>query len=269
MIAELERAVAAEEPRLHFQPMYSMGTGAIEGVEALIRWQHPTRGLLYPADFLDVAESPELASPIGDWVLRAAAAQASAWRQELGDTPVMWVNISSNQLGHHHLTGVIERVLAESGLAPGMLGIELTERQLARREDEVTDELLKLREVGVSLAVDDFGMGYASLDYLRRFAFNVIKIDKSFVSGPQDRTNTAVTSSIITLAHSLDLTVVGEGVETAAQLNQLRTLGCEVAQGYFLQRPAVPQAITDVLRSRALSAAADSQHLEQLDLHRP
>ena len=269
MIAELERAVAAEELRLHFQPMYSMGTGAIEGVEALIRWQHPTRGLLYPADFLDVAESPELASPIGDWVLRAAAAQASAWRQELGDTPVMWVNISSNQLGHHHLTGVIERVLAESSLAPGMLGIELTERQLARREDEVTDELLKLREVGVSLAVDDFGMGYASLDYLRRFAFNVIKIDKSFVSGPQDRTNTAVTSSIITLAHSLDLTVVGEGVETAAQLNQLRMLGCDVAQGYFLQRPAAPQAITDLLRSRALSAAADSEHPEQLDLHRP
>jgi EAL domain-containing protein (putative c-di-GMP-specific phosphodiesterase class I) len=256
MVAELLRAVEDEELRLHFQPMYSMGNGAIVGVEALIRWQHPTRGLLHPADFLDVAEGPHLVTPIGDWVLHAAAAQATAWQREVGDqAPVMWVNISCDQLGRHHLTGVVERLLSESGLEPGLLGIEVTERQLARRVDDVAEDLLELRELGVALAVDDFGTGYASLDYLQRFAFDEIKIDRSFVSGLEDRTSAVVTSSIIALARSLDLTVVGEGVETQAQFDRLRMLGCDVAQGYLLHRPAVAETITAALHGRAQQPA--------------
>jgi EAL domain-containing protein (putative c-di-GMP-specific phosphodiesterase class I) len=255
MVAELERAVEAEELRLHYQPMYSLGTGAIVGVEALLRWQHPTRGLLHPADFLAVAEGPHLVTPIGDWVLHAAAAQASAWQRDVGEqAPVTWVNISCDQLGRHHLTGVVERLLTESGLAPGLLGIEVTERQLARRVDDVADDLLELRELGVSLAVDDFGTGYASLDYLRRFTFDEIKIDRSFVSGLQDRTDSAVTSSIIALARALDLTVVGEGVETQAQFDRLRLLGCDVAQGYLLQRPAVAELVSEALRGPSAAA---------------
>lgn len=185
--------------------MYGLESGEIVGVEALIRWQHPTRELLHPADFLEVAEGPHLVTPIGDWVLRAAVAQAAAWQRDVGGrAPVIWVNISCDQLGRHHLTQVVERLLSDSGLTPGLLGIEVTERQLARRIDDVADDLLELRELGVALAVDDFGTGYASLDYLRRFTFDEIKIDRSFVSGLQDRTNTAITSSIIALARWLE-----------------------------------------------------------------
>jgi EAL domain-containing protein (putative c-di-GMP-specific phosphodiesterase class I) len=256
MVAELLRALEEDELRLHFQPMYSLDTGAIVGVEALIRWQHPTRGLLHPADFLGVAEGPHLVTPIGDWVLETAAAQAAAWQRDVGDhAPVTWVNISCDQLGRRHLTEVVERLLSGSGLAPALLGIEVTERQLARRVDDVADDLLDLRQLGVALAVDDFGTGYASLDYLRRFGFDEIKIDRSFVSGLQDRTDSAITSSIITLARSLDLTVVGEGVETQAQFDRLRLLGCDVAQGFLLHRPAVADTITTALHGQAQQQA--------------
>lgn len=161
----------------------------------------------------------------------------------------MWVNISGDQLGRHHLTGVVAELLSATGVAPEYLGIEVTERQLARRADDVAADLSELHDLGVALAVDDFGTGYASLDYLRRFTFNEIKIDRSFVSGIQDRTNTAVTSSIIALARSLDLVVVGEGVETQAQYDRLRTLGCPVSQGYLLHRPAPAEIIGHALRN--------------------
>jgi len=256
MVAELRRALEDDELRLEFQPMYRMQTGTIVGVEALIRWQHPTRGLLYPAEFLDVAEGPHLVTPIGDWVLCAAAAQASAWQRDLGgQAPVMWVNISCDQLGRHHLAEFVERLLSDTGLARGSLGIEVTERQLARRVNDVAEDLLALREVGVALSVDDFGTGYASLDYLRRFSFDAVKVDRSFVSGLQDRTNAAVTASIITLARSLDLTVVGEGVETQAQFDSLRALGCHVAQGYLLHRPASAESVSAALHGEAQQLA--------------
>jgi EAL domain-containing protein (putative c-di-GMP-specific phosphodiesterase class I) len=204
MVAELQHALERAELRLHYQPMYDMQTGAIVGVEALIRWQHPTRGLLRPADFFSVAEGVHLLTPVGDWVLDTAINQAADWRQALGEhAPVMWVNISCDQLGRQHLAGFVRELLGHLGLPPSLLGIELTERQLARRVDNVAADLLELRELGVALAVDDFGTGYASLDYLRRFAFDEIKIDRSFVSGLHDRTNTAVTTSIIALARSI------------------------------------------------------------------
>jgi EAL domain-containing protein (putative c-di-GMP-specific phosphodiesterase class I) len=248
MVTALRRALERDELRLHYQPMYSMDTGAVLGVEALLRWQHPSRGLLPPSEFLAVAEGPHLVVPVGDWVLGTAVAQGARWQRDLGEqTPVVWVNISCDQLGGKHLPAVVDRLLSETGLAPDRLGIEVTERQLARRIDDVEADLLALRELGTALAVDDFGTGYASLDYLRRFTFDEIKIDRSFVSGLQDRTNAAVTSSIIALARSLDLTVVAEGVETQVQYDRLHGLGCTVSQGYLLHRPAPPQAITDLL----------------------
>jgi EAL domain-containing protein (putative c-di-GMP-specific phosphodiesterase class I) len=256
MVAELQRALELAELRLHYQPMYNMQTGAIVGVEALIRWQHPTRGLLLPADFLSVAEGVHLVTPVGDWVLETAVSQAAEWHHSLGGhAPVMWVNISCDQLGRQHLAGLVGELLSRVGLAPSQLGIELTERQLARRVDDVAADLLGLRELGVSLAVDDFGTGYASLDYLRRFAFDEIKIDRSFVSGLHDRTNTAVTTSIIALARSLNLTVVAEGIETQSQHNRLRMLGCAIGQGYFLQQPAPSEIIHDVLHHQNVPAA--------------
>jgi EAL domain-containing protein (putative c-di-GMP-specific phosphodiesterase class I) len=259
LVAELTCALARTELRLDYQPMYSMQTGALVAVEALLRWQHPSRGLLPPADFLDVAEShPDLVTPIGDWVLATAIAQSKGWRRTHGvHSPKMWVNISCNQLGQHHLPGAVERLLSEAGLAPASLGLEVTERQLIRKADDAATDLAALRDLGVSLAVDDFGTGYASLDYLRKFKFDEIKIDRSFISGlGRDRTDTAVTSSIIALGQSLDLTVVAEGVETQEQYDHLKRLGCTVSQGYFLHRPAPPEVIGHLLEAQATQAAA-------------
>jgi EAL domain-containing protein (putative c-di-GMP-specific phosphodiesterase class I) len=236
--------------------MYSLATGAIVGVEALLRWQHPQRGLLPPVEFLEVAEGPHLVVPIGDWVIGTAVAQAARWHRTLGaQAPVMWVNISCDQLGHQHLAGLVESLLVRTGLPAARLGIEVTERQLAVRVDDVASELAALRGLGVGLAVDDFGTGYASLDYLRRFSFDEIKIDRSFVAGvDQDPTDTAVTSSLVALGRALDLTVVAEGVETRTQHDCLRRLGCSVVQGYLLQRPAAADVVDRVLRSQSIDA---------------
>lgn len=245
LAGELSHALPRSQLRLHYQPMYDMRTGAIVGVEALLRWQHPTRGLLAPAEFLHVAEGRRLMIPIGDWVLATAGAQASSWQRAFGaSAPDMWVNISGQQLGKQHLTGIVEQILTETGLAPAKLGLEITERQLIGRADPVRADLTALRGLGLRLAIDDFGTGFNSLDYLRRFPFDEIKIDRSFISGlGRDRTDTAVTSSVIALGRALDLVVVAEGVETQEQYQRLKGLGCDLAQGYLLGRPAPPEAI--------------------------
>jgi EAL domain-containing protein (putative c-di-GMP-specific phosphodiesterase class I) len=256
LVAELHNALERDELRLHYQPMYSMTSGEIVAVEALLRWQHPSRGLLLPAKFIGVAEGPTLVEPIGDWVLQAALDQAAAWQGTLAErAPIVWVNISCDQLGSQHLPRLVDRELSRTGLTASKLGLEVTERQIVRRGADVGADLLALRDLGVALAVDDFGTGYASLDYLRRFSFDEIKIDRSFIAGLDlDRTDTAVTSSIIALGNSLDLTVVAEGVETRAQYERLRLLGCGVSQGYLMHRPAPADAITELLHRRATDA---------------
>ena len=248
LVLELRRALEHDELRLHYQPIYDIRSGAVVGVEALIRWQHPTRGLLPPAAFLDVAEGPQLIIPIGDWVVETAATQAAKWQRAVGErAPRVWVNVSGDQLGRRHLVGVFERLLADNGLIPRSLGVEVTERQLARQLEEVSCDLAGLSELQVPLAVDDFGTGYASLDYLRRFAFDEVKIDQSFVAGLPERISVAVITSIIALADSLELGVVAEGVETQRQHDKLRALGCGFAQGYLWQRPAPAEVISDLL----------------------
>jgi EAL domain-containing protein (putative c-di-GMP-specific phosphodiesterase class I) len=257
MVTQLRAALANDELRLHYQPLYSLTTGAVVGAEALLRWLHPERGLLPPAEFLDVAEGPQLVTPIGDWVIATAVEQAASWHRALADrAPVMWVNISCDQFGRrHHLTRLVESLLAKAGLPAALLGIEVTERQLATRVDDVATDLKALRALGVGLAVDDFGTGYASLDYLRRFTFDEIKIDRSFIAGLDvDATDTAVVSSIVALGRSLNLSVVAEGVETEAQQDRLRLLGCSVTQGYLHQRPAPPEVIDDLLRRLSVDA---------------
>ena len=260
LVAELHDAIASDQLCLHYQPMYSIQTGALVAVEALLRWQHPSRGLLQPGQFLEVAEGRSLMNPIGDWVLTTAVAQAAAWRRSLGDyTPVMWVNISVEQLGRDHLTNLVEQLLSTSGLTRGQLGLEITERQLIRSAPAVAADLTTLRDMGVSLAVDDFGTGYASLDYLRRFAFDEIKIDRSFVAGlGHDKTDTAITSSIVALGRALDLSVVAEGVETQDQHDHLRELGCAVAQGYLLHRPAPAEIVSTLLDTDTDAAGAST-----------
>jgi EAL domain-containing protein (putative c-di-GMP-specific phosphodiesterase class I) len=249
MVVELHRALKREERRLYYQPMYDMASGAVIAVEALLRWQHPDRGLLLPAEFLEVAEGPTLVTPIGDWVLNTAVSQAAAWHTTLGErAPVVWVNVCCDQLGGQHLPSVVSEALSSTGLAAGKLGLEVTERELVGQAADVGADLLTLGDLGVALAVDDFGTGYASLDYLRRFSFDEIKIDRSFIAGLDvDRTDTAVTSSIIALGNSLDLTVVAEGVETQAKYKRLQELGCGLGQGYLMHRPAPADVITSLL----------------------
>jgi EAL domain-containing protein (putative c-di-GMP-specific phosphodiesterase class I) len=193
--------------------------------------------------------------PIGDWVLAVAAAQAGTWHRTFGDeAPDMWINISGQQLGNRHLNETMEQVLANAGLPPAKLGLEVTERQLIGQAETVRAELIELRDLGVRLAVDDFGTGFASLDYLRRFPFDEIKIDQSFVRGlGTDRTDTAVTSSIIALGRSLELVVVAEGVETTDQYVRLRELSCDLAQGFLMQRPA-PSDVIDLLLTETTNA---------------
>lgn len=250
---ELSHALARDELRLHYQPMYDLHTGVIVGVEALLRWQHPTRGLLAPAEFLHVAEGRRLMIPIGDWVLATATAQAGLWQRTFGArAPNMWVNISGQQLGKKHLAGIVEQALTETGLAPAKLGLEVTERQLISSADPVRADLLALRGLGLRLAIDDFGTGFNSLDYLRRFPFDDIKIDRSFISGlGNNRTDTAVTSSIIALGRSLEIVVIAEAVETHDQYHRLQDMGCDLAQGYLLQRPAPPETIELLLTDAA------------------
>ena len=253
LLDELQQALTRDELRLHYQPIYDMRDGSLAAVEALLRWEHPVRGLLLPGDFLHAAETAPLVTPVGDWVLATAVAQATRWHRAFGSrAPTTWVNISCDQLGGHHLLAVVEGLLTDTDLPASMLGLEVTERQLIHKADEVADELSSLHKLGLSLAVDDFGTGYASFDYLRRFAFDEIKIDKSFVAGlGRDATDTAVTASIVALARSLDLTVVAEGVETREQYDYLHRLGCTFAQGYLLHRPATPRDITALLHGTA------------------
>jgi EAL domain-containing protein (putative c-di-GMP-specific phosphodiesterase class I) len=205
--------------------------------------------MLPPAEFLGAAESPQLITPIGDWVLETAVQQTAQWQRDFGArAPRMWVNVSCDQLGRHHLVGLIERLLDKHRPQPRTLGIEVTERQLARRMDDVEADLNDLRDLHVATAVDDFGTGYASLDYLRRFTFDEIKIDRSFVAGLPAQINTAITSSIITLGTSLGMSVVAEGVETAQQQDILKALGCGFSQGYLFHRPAPAEALSTLFR---------------------
>jgi len=200
-----------------------------------------------------VVEGRRLMIPIGEWVLATAVDQARRWQGSYGvRAPDMWVNISVRQLGEPRLTDVIERLLTETGLAAAKLGLEVTEHQLIGKGDRGKGHLLALRSLGLRLAIDDFGTGFASLEYLHRFRFDEIKIDQAFVSGlGRDPTDTAVTSAVLALGRSLGIMVVAEGVETAGQLRHLQDLGCRLAQGYLLQRPAAGETIDLLLANNA------------------
>jgi diguanylate cyclase (GGDEF)-like protein/PAS domain S-box-containing protein len=256
--SELRRALEGDELRLHYQAGFDLASGAIVGVEALLRWEHPERGMLTPADFLDVAEDRRLMIPLGEWVLHTACEQAAAWERVLGrSAPEIWVNISSRQLGRNALNIALRSILADSNLDPRLLCLELTERQMLGATPAVQSDLDAISDPGVTLAVDDFGTGFANIDYLRRVPFRILKMDRSYVGGlGVDRTDTALTAGIVALGHSLDLTVVAEGVETASQQRRLSLLGCDLAQGFLMHRPADGPAVTTLLTEPRLSAMA-------------
>jgi len=233
METSLRHALANDEFELAYQPEIDIASGLTVGVEALIRWHHPQRGLLLPDQFLRVAEECGLILPIGDWVLRTACAQARAWRDR-GYPVAVSVNLSHLQFLHDNLVGSVDAALAASGLAPGFLDLEVTEAVIMSGDAHSTATINALRARGVQLTVDNFGTGYSSLSYLRRFPLSKLKIDRSFVDDierqPEDA---AIIPAIIAVARSLKLRVVAEGVETAAQLQFLREHGCDEYQGYY------------------------------------
>ncbi|MDL2357288.1 MAG: EAL domain-containing protein, partial [Pseudomonadota bacterium] len=256
----LRNALERAQFVLHYQPQVDLASGEIVGMEALIRWQHPELGMVAPSRFIGVAEETGLIVPIGAWVMRTACQQAQAWQQAgLGRLRVA-VNLSARQFGAADLVAEIGAVLAETGLAPDCLEIELTESLFMSDVALAVDLLHRMKALGVNLSIDDFGTGYSSLSYLSRFPIDVLKIDRSFVAEiTRDSNDAAIVASIIALAHNLKLAVIAEGVETAAQLDYLRRHGCDQIQGYFFSRPLAADDFAQLLRQRRRLAAPPAE----------
>ena len=238
LLEDLAAAAVAGQLEVHYQPTIELSFGRTVGYEALLRWNHPSRGPVSPAEFIPLAEEGGHIVAIGRWVLEQATAQAAAWSRRAGRPIGMAVNISPRQLAEDDVVAVVEEVLGASGLAPHLLTLEVTEGVLVRDVDAVVGKLAALRSLGVRIAIDDFGTGYSSLSYLRRLPADIVKIDRSFVQdlGEGGQAATLV-ASIVELARSLDLEVVAEGVETTAQHALLRRLSCSHGQGYLYGRP--------------------------------
>jgi len=244
----LRRALRDGEFLLHYQPQVNLLTEQVIGLEALVRWQDPEMGLIMPGGFISVAEECGLIGLLGEWVLREACRQNKAW-QLAGLPPVcVSVNLSARQFHQKDIAAQVKAVLEETGLEARYLELELTESALMRNVDEAAAMLAELRAVGVGLAIDDFGTGYSSLSYLKRFQIDRLKIDRSFVSDIGRNTDDEViTSAIITLAHSLQLRVIAEGVETAEQLAFLKDRSCDEMQGYYFSKPLPHESIPAML----------------------
>ncbi|MDO8652223.1 MAG: EAL domain-containing protein [Undibacterium sp.] len=263
----LRRALERGEFFLLYQPQVSMQTGCIVGVEALIRWTHQTAGVISPVDFIPLAEELGLIVPIGEWVLRTACAQNKAWQD--ADLPkiMMSVNLSGLQFKQKNLVNVVAQVLMETGLDAKYLDLELTESTVMDSVELTVTTLRKLKSMGLKLSIDDFGTGYSSLSYLKRFPIDVLKIDQSFVRDiTTDPDDAAIAVAIISLAHSLKLKVIAEGVESAAQLSYLRRHQCDGMQGYFFSRPVPADALIELLRQGKQLPQPDSAGLPQKSL---
>lgn len=252
---ELRLALRHEELCLHYQPEVDLATKRVIAVEALVRWQHPGRGLVPPAEFIPVAEESGLIVPMGEWILREACAQLMAWRNAgtVRDDVRVAVNVSARQLSHPELPGVVATALADAGLEPGALCLEITESALIRDPKLALVNLRAIKEQGVLVALDDFGVGFSSLSQIRDLPpVDVIKVDRSFTAGlGSSESDGAVVAAVLSLARSLGLTAVAEGVETENQLALLNGLGCNVGQGFYFSRPQAPDAIADLLSKGA------------------
>jgi EAL domain-containing protein (putative c-di-GMP-specific phosphodiesterase class I) len=237
--SQLHRALERNEFLLHYQPKVGLASGAITGVEALLRWNHPELGLVFPGRFIPILEDNGLIVQVGEWVLREACRQLKAWGADgvaLG-MPVA-VNLSGRQLQQQDLDRCIKRIVSEAGLDPHLIELEITESVLMRNPEHATRLLRHLKEMGILLSVDDFGTGHSSLSYLRSFPLDALKIDRSFVKDlPQDNDGATIARAILALAHSLRLKAVAEGVETKAQKAFLSASGWDEMQGYHFSPP--------------------------------
>ena len=254
--ADLRRAVEKDEFVLHYQPIVSLNGGALLGMEALVRWNHPERGLLPPLDFISVAEQSGLITPLGRWVLREACRQATKW--PLSNPSIsLSVNVSTTQFQQPGLVEDVANALWDSGLDPSILTLEITESVLVHDTDAVIEKLHRLKDFGVKVAIDDFGTGYSSLGYLKRFPIDILKIDKSFIDGVGNGAEeAAIAQAIIKLGESLGLEVVAEGIELPEQIDALQLLRCERGQGLLLLGPRRRGNDGRVARQRQLPGGA-------------
>jgi EAL domain-containing protein (putative c-di-GMP-specific phosphodiesterase class I) len=241
----MRKALERGEFRVFFQPEVSIDGARITGVEALVRWQHPERGLLGPGEFISLAEETGLIVPIGTWVLREACQYTVNWQRRLASEPLtLRVNVSARQLAEERLPETVTEVLSETGMDPAQLCLEVTESLLIEDPEASIQTLTKLKQLGVKIAIDDFGTGYSSLEYLRRLPVDCVKIDRSFVRGlPENGEDAAIVNAVIELGHALSLAVTAEGVETVEQLGNLRAAGCDTAQGFLFWRPEPPEVL--------------------------
>ena len=241
--AELIIALAQQQLCLHYQPKIDAGSGVLVGFEALVRWNHPSRGLLYPGSFIDAAEEFGLISELGTWVLQEACRQTRAWHLAGTHRVSVAVNVSAAQFRNQAFVAEVEQTLARTGLAPGFLELEITESLVMESPQQFIQILSRLHGMGVTISVDDFGTGYSSLSFVKQFPIDYLKIDKSFVNDiSTDPSDAAICETIITMGHNLGLLVIAEGVETLAQAAFLRAHGCDILQGYLISRPLPPDS---------------------------
>ncbi|WP_415773430.1 putative bifunctional diguanylate cyclase/phosphodiesterase [Pseudomonas sp. LB3P38] len=250
-------ALERNEFVLHYQPKLDLGSGQVVGAEALIRWQKPGHGLVYPSDFISVAEDSGLIVPLSKWVLTEACRQACAWQVAGLPKICMSVNMSAIDFRQRDFVDGIEQTLKQTGLEPALLELEITEGVLMQNVETTVNALTRLKVIGVRLAIDDFGTGYSSLSYLRRFPIDVLKIDQSFIRGlSSDSNDAALVSAIISLGRSLKLTIIAEGVETLEQLDFLKAHQCEEGQGFYFSKAVEPDAFVRYLGSVKPSSSA-------------
>jgi EAL domain-containing protein (putative c-di-GMP-specific phosphodiesterase class I) len=249
LIGELRRAIEQDELLLYYQPQVNLATGQLDGVEALVRWQHPQRGVVPPDEFIPLAEHTGLIAPLSRWVLAEALRQCRSWR-DAGLEMRVAVNLSARLLHDEHLVATIGELLQTWDVLPSQLTVEITESAVMVDPGRALALLTRLHQTGVRIAIDDFGTGYSSLAYLKRLPIDEIKIDKSFVLDmPVHDDDATITRSIVDLGHNLGLVVVAEGVETREIWDQLAAMHCDVAQGYYLSRPIPAAELTRRARS--------------------